>query len=275
MMIEFTDSHSRKRTDVDGNNQYLDEAVGVFPPYGETWHLADTWSLYLAAKLIATGWPNLDIEADKDDAKLAICKRSDAAKGRLRAYFHFVELANIAIKAGILSDNDSPHAWLDWAQSKHYKIDHLTKYLDRPLSDDDAAFFAGIDAMLEPCIKPIDYGQAAPDVVDTTNKANDRPPGITDGMVTITKLAITAAWEIEGEIKRKATANEVIKRLQEWVTSSRYAELIEIIPHGVKWMTTAPDEKSYDIDACRATLKAWKKTEPKQSLEILNRDKGR
>lgn len=158
MMIEFIDSNGNKRTGIDGSNQYLDEAVGVFPPRGETWHLADTWSLDLAAKLIATGWPNLDIEADKVDAKLAICKRSDAAKGRLRAYSHFVELATIAIKDGILSENDSPDAWLEWAQSKNYKIGHLTKYLGRSLSDEDAAFFAGIDAMLEPFLKPIDYG---------------------------------------------------------------------------------------------------------------------
>ena len=258
-MIEFIDSNGIKRTCVDGNNQYLTEGAGTFPPYGETWHLADTWNLDLAAKLIATGWPNVDIEADRLDAKLAICKRSDDAKGRLRAYSHYVELATVAIKDGILRNNDSPSAWLYWAQSKHYKIDHLTKYLGRSLSDKDAAFFAGIDAMLEPYLKPIDYGQAAPDVVDTTSKKNDQPPGITDGMVTITRLAITAAWEIEGEIKRKATAKEVIKRLQEWVNKNQHAELIEIIPHGVKWMTTAPDEKSYEIDACRATLKAWNK----------------
>lgn len=258
-MIEFIDSNGNKRTGIDGSNQYLDEAVGVFPPHGETWHLADTWNLDLAAKLISTGWPNVDIEADKADAKLVICKRSDAAKGRLRAYSHFVELATVAIKDGILSDNDSPDAWLDWAQSKHYKIDHITKYLGRPLSDEGAAFFAGIDAMLEPFLEPVDYGQAAPDVVDMTSKKNDQPPGITEGMITITKLAITAAWEIEGEVGRIASAKEVIKRLQDWVTSKRYAELIEIIPRGVKWMTTAPDEKIYDIDACRAALKAWKK----------------
>lgn len=105
---------------------------------------------------------------------------------------------------------------------------------------------------------------AKQDVLDadknTASKANDEPPGITDGMVTITKLAITAAWEIECETGRKAAAKAVIKRLQEWVTSKKYAELIDVIPHGVKWMTTAPDEKPYDIDACRATLKSWNKS---------------
>ena len=98
---------------------------------------------------------------------------------------------------------------------------------------------------------------------------NKEPPCITDGMVTITKLAITAAWEIECEIKRIATVTEVIKRLQEWVANKNYPDLIEIIPHGVKWMTTAPDEKAYDVEACRKTLRAWHKnraqTAPKDS----------
>lgn len=92
---------------------------------------------------------------------------------------------------------------------------------------------------------------------------DNEPPGITDGMVTITKLAIKAAWEIECQIKRKASAKEVIERLQEWVTSNRCAELIEIIPRGVKWMTTAPKEKKYDTDACCATLKTWHKNREK------------
>lgn len=104
------------------------------------------------------------------------------------------------------------------------------------------------------------------------------PPCLTAGMVTITRLAITAAWEIEGEVGRIASAKEVIKRLQDWVASNRHEELIETIPHGVKWMTTKAD-KNYDIDACQATLKSWhsnrKKTEPRPSLKILNRDKGR
>lgn len=181
-MIEFIDSNGNKRTDVDGNNQYLSEGVGAFPPYGESWHLADTWSLDLAAKLIATGWPNVDIEADKVDAKLPIgLKRSDEAKGRLKAYSHFVGLATLAIKDGRLSDNDSPDAWLDWAQSKHYKIVHLTKYLGRSLSDKDAAFFAGIDAMLEPLLKPVDYKQLKPSDTLPAKVNGTTPAPVTQG----------------------------------------------------------------------------------------------
>lgn len=253
-MIEFIDNNDIKRTCVDGNNQYLTEGVGIFPPHGETWHLADTWNLDLAAKLIATGWPNLDIEADRLDAKLAICKRSDDAKGRLRAYSYFVELATVAIKDGILRDNDSPDAWLDWAQSKHYKIDHLTKYLGRSLSDKDAAFFAGIDAMLEPYLKPIDYGQAAPDAVDTTSNVNDQPPGKMP-RTAIGKLAIKAAWQIECETNQKALVNAVITRLRQWVAQED--ELLESIPDGVRWQTKNCKAKDFDSVACGKALERW------------------
>jgi hypothetical protein len=129
--------------------------------------------------------------------------------------------------------------------------DDLNAWLDKNYPRVEYRFPKPVDA-------PAAVERGAPDAgMGTANKTNDEPPGITDGMVTITKLAITAAWEIESELGRKAAAKNVIKRLQEWVTSNKYAELIEIIPRGVKWMTSAPDEKKYDIDACRATLKAW------------------
>lgn len=119
-------------------------------------------------------------------------------------------------------------------------------------------------------VAPDDEKSTTSNATDAPTTKDAEPPCITAGMVTITRLAITAAWEIECQSKQKAPAKKVIERLQEWVTSKRYADLIEIIPHGVKWMTTAPDEKPYDIDACRATLKAWhssrKKAEPRPSL---------
>ena len=97
-----------------------------------------------------------------------------------------------------------------------------------------------------------------PDTVSDVSEWGE-PPGIKTGMITITKLAITAAWNIECEMGRKASAKDVIERLRKWVAGNLHPELIEITTHGVKWMTTAPDEKTYDIDACRATLKAWNK----------------
>jgi len=95
--------------------------------------------------------------------------------------------------------------------------------------------------------------------VNTNRKANDMPPGKMP-RTAIGKLAIEAAWEIERTAGRKASASEVIKRLQEWVTSKRSEDLIEIISHGVKWMTNKLKIKPYDIEACQKTLITWHKS---------------
>ncbi|MDO9048304.1 MAG: hypothetical protein Q7U66_11290 [Methylobacter sp.] len=161
-MIEYFDEIGRKRTAPGARNQYLNKVVGRLPPHGKNWHLVDGWSKDLAGKLIAIGWPDVDIEDCKREAKElpAGIKRSDEAKGRLHAYSFFVNLANIAIEAGLLKENDKPARWLEWAESKGYVTDHLTRYMSKIMSDDDAVFFARIDEMLRPFLKPIDYEQA-------------------------------------------------------------------------------------------------------------------
>lgn len=77
------------------------------------------------------------------------------------------------------------------------------------------------------------------------------------------KLAIKAAWQIEGETGKRATAKQVIEKLQSWVdhkdNPDAVAELIDKIPNGVKWVTSAGKENSYDIGACQKTLETWNK----------------
>lgn len=75
----------------------------------------------------------------------------------------------------------------------------------------------------------------------------------------IGKLAVRVAWEIECEKGRKATANEVISKLQEKVADkpAKSHVLLKSVPHGVVWVTSKNREKTYDIDACGKTLKAW------------------
>jgi hypothetical protein len=63
--------------------------------------------------------------------------------------------------------------------------------------------------------------------------------------VTIGKLAVKAAWEIECEVNRKAAASEVISKLQEWVKIKSHEALVEVIPHGVSWMMMSTDTKKY------------------------------
>lgn len=97
--------------------------------------------------------------------------------------------------------------------------------------------------------------QAAPDAIDiTTNQVTEQTPGKIPN-TEIGKLAIKAAWQIECELGRKASMNEVMKRLQAWV--GKEEALIEIIPRGVKWLTLGLVEKNYYKFACSKTLKLW------------------
>ena len=77
---------------------------------------------------------------------------------------------------------------------------------------------------------------------------------------TIGKLAIKAAREIECETKKMATASKIIERLQEWVKLDDYPELLEKIPHGVKWATKKGKVNTFDIGACEKTLERWNKS---------------
>ncbi len=100
--------------------------------------------------------------------------------------------------------------------------------------------------------------QAVPDVIENTiSKANELPPGKMPN-TEIGKLAVKIAWQIECELGRMASMNEVIKKLQERV--SKEDVLIEIIPHGVKWMTSGLQEKNYAKSACSKTLETWNKS---------------
>lgn len=77
---------------------------------------------------------------------------------------------------------------------------------------------------------------------------------------TIGKLAIKAALQIERDTGKRATADGVIQCLKEWVDSDDYPELLEIIPHGVKWATKKGKSNNYDIGACEKTLQVWNRS---------------
>jgi hypothetical protein len=88
---------------------------------------------------------------------------------------------------------------------------------------------------------------------------NEPPPGKMP-KVAIRKLTIEAAWGIEVETGRTATASAVIERLHKWVDDRKEGCLISKTKHGVTWMTTKCVDKPYDLEACRKTLKDWHKT---------------
>ncbi|MCG7756349.1 MAG: hypothetical protein LZF63_06775 [Nitrosomonas sp.] len=83
------------------------------------------------------------------------------------------------------------------------------------------------------------------------------PPGKLPN-TAIGKLVVKLAWEFECKYYRKATANEVIRELQNRVSEEDI--LLEAIPHGVRWTTTKLMEKDYSVDACGKTLGSWNKS---------------
>lgn len=89
---------------------------------------------------------------------------------------------------------------------------------------------------------------------------------------TMGKLAIKVAWEFECKYHKKATANEVIKELQNRVNEEDI--LLEAIPHGVRWMTTKYKEKDYDLAACGKALASWNKSRDRMETETPEQNLG-
>lgn len=77
--------------------------------------------------------------------------------------------------------------------------------------------------------------------------------------VAIRKLAIIAAWGIEKNSKKLASAEEVMKVLQLWVDGD-CPELISKERNSVKWVTTKGLEKIFTLEACSKALEAWRKS---------------
>lgn len=103
----------------------------------------------------------------------------------------------------------------------------------------------------------------------TTPAPADKIPGKIPP-TAIGKLAIKAAWQIEKETGKRATARQVIERLQSWVdhkdNREAVTELTEKIANGVKWVTCAGKENKYDIGACQKALGTWNKSRDKTRL---------
>lgn len=99
--------------------------------------------------------------------------------------------------------------------------------------------------------------QVAPVVQKTKHKDYATPPGKMPN-VSIRRLAIKAAWEIECESKRMATANQVMDMLYSWLEDEPM--LIRKIMHGIVWMTKKNTEKFFYISSCGKALQEWHKS---------------
>lgn len=77
------------------------------------------------------------------------------------------------------------------------------------------------------------------------------------------KLAIKAAWQIERETKRRASAKTVMAQLQAWADDGKESNtLIKSLPakRAVQWLTVKGEHREYTTEACGKTINAWHKS---------------
>lgn len=112
-------------------------------------------------------------------------------------------------------------------------------------------------------LPPTDAPADKVEAVTVTSPSGDKIPGKIPN-TTIGKLAIKAAWLIECETGKRATAKQVIERLQSWVdhkdNPEAVTELTGKIANGVMWVTRAGKGRPYDIGACQKALETWNKS---------------
>lgn len=79
--------------------------------------------------------------------------------------------------------------------------------------------------------------------------------------ISIGKLAIEIAWDIELDTGKFANASEVMKRLQQYAEEGKHSDFLqEKIPKGVTWLTNDCEQRVYMLDTCGRALREWKKS---------------
>lgn len=79
--------------------------------------------------------------------------------------------------------------------------------------------------------------------------------------ISVGKLAIEIAWDIERNTGKFANSSEVMKRLQQYAEEGKHSDILhKKIPNGVIWLTNTSREKKYMSDVCGKALKTWRKS---------------
>jgi hypothetical protein len=76
-------------------------------------------------------------------------------------------------------------------------------------------------------------------------------------------IATKAAWQIECETKRAASAKDVMSLLQTWADSGTVPEILirsDKAKKGVMWTTANMKQVLFDLDACKKALNTWNKS---------------
>jgi hypothetical protein len=199
------------------------------------WLMMDTWNPYDAVWLLCGVDPQVIRRRDGEFAPAlatTMCRghpESDAA-------YKIAELLKASEAAGRISFPAAPGDVIAWAKSKELNLP--AQFSDAQFGGEQAASPAGGAGNLS-------KEAGIPGKLPNTSMG---------------KLAIKAAWLIEGESKRAATSKQVIARLQEWADGGHEpATLLKSDKnnHAVIWITGKRAEKSYDIEACGKALENW------------------
>ncbi len=104
--------------------------------------------------------------------------------------------------------------------------------------------------------KDTERQQSSPAPAKDAGKIPGRVPTVASG-----RLAVQAAWEIECETDRQASAKEVMERMQQWADKGAHGELVKKLEgYAVEWMTTKRKSKTFDLEACGKALETWQKS---------------
>jgi hypothetical protein len=200
------------------------------------WLAMDTWKPYDAAWLLCGIDPH-GMERSYGAFATELCTQMCGDHPASKAAFQIVELLKSSEKAGRIAFPAAPGDVIAWAKAKKLRLSR--QFLD--------VQFGGTE-------------QTAPAAGGAGNPSNEAAiPGKLPN-TSMGKLAIKAAWQIEGELKRAATAKQVMTRLQEWADGGHEpATLLKSDKknHAVIWITGKRVEKSYDTEACGKTLEIW------------------
>ncbi len=152
------------------------------------------------------------------------------------------------------------NSWLKWCLEGRYP--HIAERFKFKVSSAPVVAVEAVGIKIAQGVTPeaeaakVEAGQAGTPVTTKVGAAASVPGKMPN--TTIGKFAIKAAWGIECATGKRATAKQVIAKLQEWEPDEPV--ITEVIPHGVNWVTTKGKTNSFNIQTCAKALETWNKS---------------
>lgn len=98
---------------------------------------------------------------------------------------------------------------------------------------------------------------------DDKDKETSIKPGI-PGLIpriSVGKLAVRIAWDIEQQTGKFARPKEVMTILQQLADEGKHSEFLQKRHHkGVEWLTDKSEDRIYTLNGCGTALREWRKS---------------